>query len=206
MRYCNDVVNLLKQSISFIDEGQSSFYNVRAKIFILFFFFYLSPFDKPWKNWRNPCPRRCSGGQFARCMPAPYSNAGRGSSATFPSPYGSHCACQRSPLDFLHPPMIPRVCLWEPSKEWPLPSLRWCKFDLHDRKKRSKGLAWMSSNNEEWYRGSIEGFHLKVSLIEGNFQILISVKITLFISFQIKFVRLLWIWKNFTSEICIENR
>lgn len=39
MRYCNDVVNLLKQSISFIDEGQSSFYNVRAKIFILFFFF-----------------------------------------------------------------------------------------------------------------------------------------------------------------------
>lgn len=50
MRYCNDVVNLLKQSISFIDEGQSSFYNVRAKIFILFFFFYLSPFDLTLKE------------------------------------------------------------------------------------------------------------------------------------------------------------
>lgn len=40
MRCCNDAANLLKQPISFIDEGQSSFYRVRAKIFILFFFIY----------------------------------------------------------------------------------------------------------------------------------------------------------------------
>lgn len=40
MRCCNDAANLLKQPISFIDEGQSSFYRVRAKIFILFFFIF----------------------------------------------------------------------------------------------------------------------------------------------------------------------
>lgn len=126
---CNDAASLLKQPIWFIDVGRSGCHVARAE----FCFTCLSSFDQPWTRRQNPCyPRpRCPRVRIAQGVLAPYSNAGRGSSAIFPYLFGTRCSCQRSPLGFSHPPMIPRVCLTGPSKECPLPSSKWYMPDLH---------------------------------------------------------------------------
>lgn len=145
------------------------------------FFFYsicFSSFDQPWTSRQDPCysrPRRRSRSRFSRCMPAPYSNEDKDFSATFPFLRGSRCSCQRSPLSSLHPPMIARVYLPGPSKEWFPPFLKWYTPDLFiERWGQNWEVLWNSRNmnfKSKMYLdlgGCLDKFHcLKYHKVSG---------------------------------------